>query len=127
MKTRPYWDPIHGELVIFIDPQRGLPPIDRLEGLRPGGLSMYQRVVVAAVRGSIACAVWTYTIHKRQPSRFLEKSALFGTKRLILAIHQSSLWRLFAALCPDFGFPGDLRAFTENMMNEGRRLWMRDG
>ena len=33
----------------------------------------------------------------------------------------------FAVPCPDFGFPGDLRAFTENMMNEGRRLWMRDG
>ncbi|MHB1632720.1 MAG: helix-turn-helix domain-containing protein [Acidithiobacillus sp.] len=33
---------------------------------------------------------------------FLEKSALFGTKRLILTIHQSSLWRYFAALRPDF-------------------------
>ena len=31
------WDLIHGELVTFTDPQRDLPPIDRLEGFRPGG------------------------------------------------------------------------------------------
>nr|WP_245590252.1 gamma-glutamylcyclotransferase [Desulfobulbus elongatus] len=36
------WDLIHGELVTFTDPQRDLPPIDRLEGFRPGGHSMYQ-------------------------------------------------------------------------------------
>jgi len=28
-------------MVIFIDPQRGLPPIDRLEDFRPGEQSMY--------------------------------------------------------------------------------------
>lgn len=33
------WDLIHGELVTFTDPQRDLPPIDRLEGFRPGGHS----------------------------------------------------------------------------------------
>ncbi len=33
-------DPIHGELVTFTDPQRDLPPMDRLEGFRPGGHSM---------------------------------------------------------------------------------------
>ena len=44
------WDLIHGELVTFTDPQRDLPPIDRLEGFRPGGHSMYQRVMVAAAR-----------------------------------------------------------------------------
>ena len=56
------WDLIHGELVTFTDPQRDLPPIDRLEGFRPGGHSMYQRVMVAAASGSIACAVWIYTM-----------------------------------------------------------------
>jgi gamma-glutamylcyclotransferase (GGCT)/AIG2-like uncharacterized protein YtfP len=60
------WDLIHGELVTFIDPQRDLPPIDRLEGFRPGGHSMYQRAMVAAARGAIACAVWTYTMHAPQ-------------------------------------------------------------
>jgi len=73
------------------------------------------------------CASKRRAGHKRQSGCFMEKSSLFGTKRLILAIRQCSLWRLICALCPDFGSPGDLRAFTENMMNEGRRLWMRDG
>ena len=53
-------------MVIFIDPQRGLPPIDRLEDFRPGEQSMYQRVMVAATKGSIACAVWTYTMNVPQ-------------------------------------------------------------
>lgn len=48
------------------DPQRDLPPIDRLEGFRPGGYSMYQRVMVAAAKGSIACTVWTYTMYAPQ-------------------------------------------------------------
>ncbi|OPZ47373.1 MAG: hypothetical protein BWY92_01799 [Firmicutes bacterium ADurb.BinA052] len=60
------WDLIHGELVTFTGPLRDLPPIDRLEGFRPGGHSMYQRVMVAAARGSIACAVWTYTMYAPQ-------------------------------------------------------------
>ena len=60
------WDLIHGELVTFTDPQRDLPPIDRLEGFRPGGHSMYQRVMVAAARGSIACAAWTYIMYAPQ-------------------------------------------------------------
>ena len=59
-------DLIHGELVTITDPLRDLPPIDRLEGFRPGGHSMYQRVMVAAARGSIACAVWTYTMYAPQ-------------------------------------------------------------
>jgi gamma-glutamylcyclotransferase (GGCT)/AIG2-like uncharacterized protein YtfP len=59
-------DPIHGELVTFTDPQRDLPPMDRLEGFRPGGHSMYQRVMVAATKGSITCAVLTYTMYTPQ-------------------------------------------------------------
>ncbi|MFP4389394.1 MAG: gamma-glutamylcyclotransferase [Desulfococcaceae bacterium] len=31
------WDRIHGEPATFTDPQRDLPPVDRLEGFRPGG------------------------------------------------------------------------------------------
>ncbi len=94
------WDLIHGEMVTFTDPQRDLPRIDRLEGIRPGGHSMYQRVMVAAARGSITCAVWTYTMHAPQNGERITndnqavfwKSRLYSAhKRLILAIHQCSL------------------------------------
>ena len=54
------WDLIHGELVTFTDPQRDLPPIDRLEGFRPGGHSMYQRVMVAVLCGCTSIPAWTY-------------------------------------------------------------------
>lgn len=40
--------------------------------------------------------------HKRQSGRFSEKSALFGTKRLILAIHQCNLLRLICGTVPGF-------------------------
>lgn len=46
----------------FADPQRDLLPIDRLEGFRPGGHSMYQRVMVASLQGATPCAVWIYTM-----------------------------------------------------------------
>jgi hypothetical protein len=46
--------------VTFIDPQRDLPPIDRLEGLRPGGHSMYQPVIVAVLCGRASIPAWTY-------------------------------------------------------------------
>lgn len=54
------WDLIHGELVTFTDPQRDLPPIDQLEGFRPGGHSMYQRVMVAVLCGRTSIPAWTY-------------------------------------------------------------------
>jgi len=54
------WDLIHGELVTFTDPQRDLPPIDRLEGFRPGGHSMYQRVMVSVLCERTSIAAWTY-------------------------------------------------------------------
>ena len=54
------WDLIHGELVTFTDPRRDLPPIDRLEGFRPGGHSMYQRVMVAVLCGRTSIPACTY-------------------------------------------------------------------
>lgn len=54
------WDLIHGELVTVTDPLRNLPPIDRLEGFRPGGHSMYQRVMVAVLCGRTSITTWTY-------------------------------------------------------------------
>jgi gamma-glutamylcyclotransferase (GGCT)/AIG2-like uncharacterized protein YtfP len=54
------WDLIHGGLVTFTDPQRDLPPIDRLEGFRPGGHSMYQRMMAAMLCGRTPIPAWTY-------------------------------------------------------------------
>ena len=56
------WDLIHGELITFPDPARDLPPLDRLEGFRPGQASLYHRVLAQArVRGK-AVAVWVYIV-----------------------------------------------------------------
>ncbi len=42
-----------GEILAFDDPKNRLPAIDRLEGLHPGGRSLYLRVLVlAAVNGT---------------------------------------------------------------------------
>jgi gamma-glutamylcyclotransferase (GGCT)/AIG2-like uncharacterized protein YtfP len=53
-------DLVQGELVTFIDPQRDLPPIDRLECFRPCGHIMYQRVMVATECRNAPIAVWIY-------------------------------------------------------------------
>jgi gamma-glutamylcyclotransferase (GGCT)/AIG2-like uncharacterized protein YtfP len=56
------WDLIHGELLTFADPWRDLPPIDRLEGFRPPGHSLYCRVLVP-VRSdnrTLPLPAWTY-------------------------------------------------------------------
>jgi gamma-glutamylcyclotransferase (GGCT)/AIG2-like uncharacterized protein YtfP len=37
---------VYGELLTFDDPETRLPAIDRLEGFRPGGPSLYKRVLV---------------------------------------------------------------------------------
>ncbi len=39
------WGAVSGELVSFNDPESRLPAIDRLEGFRPGGSSLYRRVL----------------------------------------------------------------------------------
>jgi hypothetical protein len=58
------WDLIHGELVTLTDPQRDT---HRPTGRLPArGHSMYQRVMMVAARGSIAWAVWTYTMYAPQ-------------------------------------------------------------
>ena len=40
------WLAIRGELMVFPDARLSLPPIDRLEGFRPGLPSLYNRVLV---------------------------------------------------------------------------------
>ena len=39
------WDLIPAEVFTFDDPETRLPPLDRLEGFRPGGRSLYRRVL----------------------------------------------------------------------------------
>lgn len=60
--TRPRgdWDLIEGELLTLADPARDLPPVDRLEGFRPGRNSLYRRVLVAVGCGRAAVAAWSY-------------------------------------------------------------------
>lgn len=59
------WQMIHGELVVFPDPQSSLPPIDRLEGFRPGLPSMYRRVLVTIMLDDRRIAAWCYTGDER--------------------------------------------------------------
>jgi len=55
------WQQIEGELIILPNPERTLPPIDRLEGFVPNGVSLYRRVLVP-VRLSDECitTAWCY-------------------------------------------------------------------
>ena len=46
MATAGTWGAVYGELLTFDDPETRLPPIDRLEGFRQGGRSLYRRVLV---------------------------------------------------------------------------------
>lgn len=56
------WGTVYGELLTFDDPESRLPAIDRLEGFRPDGRSLYRRVlVVASVCGGRELA-WVYTL-----------------------------------------------------------------
>jgi hypothetical protein len=42
------WDLIPAEVFTFDNPETRMPPLDRLEGFRPGGRSLYRRVLVGA-------------------------------------------------------------------------------
>jgi len=54
------WDVVHGELITFADPACDLPPLDRLEGFRPGGHGLYRRALVAARANTGVEAAWVY-------------------------------------------------------------------
>jgi gamma-glutamylcyclotransferase (GGCT)/AIG2-like uncharacterized protein YtfP len=54
------WDTVHGEVITLPDPARDLPPLDRLEGFRPGGPALYGRVLVAARVAACPQPVWVY-------------------------------------------------------------------
>ncbi len=53
---------IRGEILTFEDPEVRLPRLDRFEGFRPGGRSLYRRALIPVVRvedGKILAA-WCY-------------------------------------------------------------------
>ena len=56
------WGAVYGELLTFDAPESRLPAIDRLEGFRPGGRSLYRRVLVPATVGDARKLAWVYTV-----------------------------------------------------------------
>lgn len=56
------WDRIHGELITLPNPAQNLPPIDYLEGFRPGRPSLYQRILVPIMGNFDTHVAWTYSI-----------------------------------------------------------------
>ncbi len=56
------WHRVFGELITFANPERDLPPIDRLEGVAVG---FYDRVLVPAQKedGTVVAA-WVYIMHE---------------------------------------------------------------
>lgn len=55
------WDTVHGELITFADPERDIPPIDRLEGTP----FYYDRVLVPAQKADgLIIAAWAYVMHE---------------------------------------------------------------
>ena len=60
--TRGAWGAVYGEMLSFDDPESRLPPIDRLEGFRPGGSSLYRRVLILATVNGARELAWVYTV-----------------------------------------------------------------
>lgn len=54
------WQMISGEVIVFDDPRLSLPPIDRLEGFRPGKPSLYRRVLVPVLVLDEWAPAWCY-------------------------------------------------------------------
>lgn len=60
--TKGEWGVVHGELLSFDDPEARLPAIDGLEGFRPGGRSLYRRVLVPVLVGGEREVAWVYIV-----------------------------------------------------------------
>lgn len=56
---------VRGELLVFDNPETRLPAIDRLEGFRPGGRSLYRRILVPAWVNGTCTVAWTYAVETR--------------------------------------------------------------
>jgi len=66
------WSPVYGELLTFNDPETRLPAIDRLEGFRPGGPSLYRRVLVPIRSHRAVFPVWLHVVGDRWRGSFKE-------------------------------------------------------
>lgn len=53
---------VRGELYVFGDPARRLPELDAFEGFRPGGESLYVRVLVPVLTPSGTVPAWAYAM-----------------------------------------------------------------
>ena len=69
------WGAVYGELHTFDDPDTRLPAIDRLEGFRPGGSSLYRRVLVPATVNGARELAWVYTV---EMARIKQRRILSG-------------------------------------------------
>jgi hypothetical protein len=54
------WGRVYGELLTFNDPETRLLAIDRLEGFRPGGSSLYRRVLLPVIIIDMIQPAWLY-------------------------------------------------------------------
>ncbi len=54
------WWLVCGELISFEDPEERVPRLDRLEGFRPSGQSLYRRVLVPVFTGDEPAPAWAY-------------------------------------------------------------------
>ena len=59
-RTRRGWGLVRGELMTFDDPEERLPSLDRLEGFRPDGPSLYDRVLVPVLLCEARLTAWAY-------------------------------------------------------------------
>ena len=66
------WGRVYGELLTFDDPEIRLPAIDRLEGFRPDGASLYRRVLVPIRSQEVVSPVWLYVVGDRWSGSFKE-------------------------------------------------------
>jgi gamma-glutamylcyclotransferase (GGCT)/AIG2-like uncharacterized protein YtfP len=67
------WLAIHGELMIFSDPADILPPIDCLEGYRPGFKGVYRRVLLPTkTSDGLIIPAWAYVKHTSVSKRRID-------------------------------------------------------
>ncbi len=56
-------------VLTFDDPESRLPAIARLEGFRPGGSSLYRRVLIPATVNGARELAWVYTVETTRIKR----------------------------------------------------------
>ena len=78
------WSPVWGEILVFGDPARRLPSIDRLEDFRPDLPSIYRRVLARVHRNPPASpiAAWVYVMARPDPGARLLLNGRWSGKQL---------------------------------------------